>query len=386
MDGLVQSPVTGDNADGVNSEAGSLASGGATDGVPANVTTPVTSMAIADIKVGTRHRKDMGDIPGLAETIRHVGLLHPIVVRPDGTLIAGGRRLAAFKYLERTDIPVTVVDLAAIARGEYVENTERKDFTWSEAVEIKRALEPMEKAAAKERQLSGLKKGKESRPGNLPGREKGEARDKAAKATGKKARSLAKAEAVVQAAEAEPEKFGKLVEDMDRTGRVDGPHKRLKVIKQAAAIRAEPPPYPNKGPYRVIVADPPWAYEKRQEDPSHRGVLPYTSMSIEQICAEASKVLAIAHDDCLLWLWTTNHHMREAFEVLDAWGFQQKTILTWAKDKMGLGDWLRGQTEHCLMAVRGSPIVHLTNQTTVLHGPMREHSRKPDEFYALVEQ
>jgi len=42
--------------------------------------------------------------------------------------------------------------------------------------------------------------------------------------------------------------------------------------------------------------------------------------------------------------------------VLDAWGFEQKTILTWAKDKMGNGAWLRGQTEHCIMAVRETPL------------------------------
>jgi N6-adenosine-specific RNA methylase IME4 len=77
--------------------------------------------------------------------------------------------------------------------------------------------------------------------------------------------------------------------------------------------------------------------------------------------------------------------MREAFQVLDAWGFEQKTILTWAKERMGMGDWLRGQTEHCLLAVRGKPIVTLTNQTTLLHAPKRAHSQKPVEFYDLVE-
>ena len=76
--------------------------------------------------------------------------------------------------------------------------------------------------------------------------------------------------AIMRAAEAEPERFGKLVADMDRTGRVDGPFKRLKVARQAEAIRAEPPPYPGRGPYRVIVADPPWPYELRKKDPSHR--------------------------------------------------------------------------------------------------------------------
>ena len=52
---------------------------------------------------------------------------------------------------------------------------------------------------------------------------------------------------------------------------------------------------------------------------------------------------------------------------------------------MGLGRWLRSQSEFCIMAVKGKPAVKLTNQTTVIHGERREHSRKPDEFYKLVE-
>jgi N6-adenosine-specific RNA methylase IME4 len=60
-------------------------------------------------------------------------------------------------------------------------------------------------------------------------------------------------------------------------------------------------------------------------------------------------------------------------------------MLTWAKDRMGTGEWLRGQTEHCLLAVKGRPVITLTNQTTVIQGPVREHSRKPDDFYTLVE-
>ena len=73
-------------------------------------------------------------------------------------------------------------------------------------------------------------------------------------------------------------------------------------------------------------------------------------------------------------------------EILRAWGgFEPKTLLTWVKDRMGYGDWLRCQSEHCIMAVRGKPVVTLTNQTTVLHAPVRGHSVKPREFYDLVE-
>jgi N6-adenosine-specific RNA methylase IME4/ParB-like chromosome segregation protein Spo0J len=329
---------------------------------------------IADIKVGERHRRDMGDIAGLAASMAELGLLQPIVVRPDGKLIAGERRLRAAEQLGWTNIPVTVVDLEAVVRGEFAENAVRKDFTLSEAVAIKRALEPLERAKAKERMLAGKPSGKFPR---------GRALDKVARVVGKDRRTIEKAEAIVDAAASEPERFGKLLDDMDRTGRVNGLFKRLKVAKQAAEIRKEPPPLPGRGPYRVIVADPPWPYEIRREDPSHRANTPYPQMSIAQICAV--KVQDIAHPDCVLFLWTTNYHMRHAFTVLDAWGFEDRTILTWAKDKMGTGDWLRGQTEHCLMAGRGKPALMLTNQTTLLRGAVREHSQKPIEFYDLVE-
>jgi len=161
------------------------------------------------------------------------------------------------------------------------------------------------------------------------------------------------------------------------------------IIKQrekaevAEQLRAEPLP-PINGPYRVIAIDPPWTYTKRAEDTTHRGRLPYPEMGDEAILS--LPVSELAHDDCVLWLWTTNAHIHLAFHCLERWGFTHKTILTWVKDRMGVGDWLRGQTEHCLMAVKGRPTTTLTNQTTALHGPMREHSRKPDEFFALVDK
>jgi N6-adenosine-specific RNA methylase IME4 len=345
----------------------------------------VSDRAISDIRVGKRHRVDLGDVAGLGASILEVGLLHPVVVRPDGLLIAGERRLEACKAIGMARIPVTVVDLADVVLGELAENSARKDFLPSEMVAIKRAIEPI---------IATPHGGSRATPlPQLPLTESkvetfhlasGKTRDKAAAYAGVSGRTLEKAEAIVKAAEAEPERFSKLLDDMDRTRRVDGPYKRLKVMRQAEAIRAEKPSLPGRGPYRVIAADPPWPYEIRKEDPSYRATHPYPQMSIADICA--MPVGDLAHDDCILWLWTTNHHIREAFGVLDAWGFQHKTILTWVKDRMGTGDWLRGQTEHAMMAVRGKPTVELTNQTTVIHGPMRANSQKPEEFYRFVEK
>jgi N6-adenosine-specific RNA methylase IME4 len=106
-------------------------------------------------------------------------------------------------------------------------------------------------------------------------------------------------------------------------------------------------------------------------------------MAIEEI--KALPVESIAAEDAILWLWTTNAHLRVAFEVAEAWGFEYKSLLTWVKDRMGTGEWLRGQTEHCLLAGRGKPIFIHGNHTTVIDAVRREHSRKPQEFYALVE-
>jgi N6-adenosine-specific RNA methylase IME4 len=337
------------------------------------------TLPIDQIVVGERHRKELGDIDGLARWIDDIGgLMHPVVVRPDGRLIAGQRRILACRQLGWTEIPDRYLDLDDVERGEFAENASRKDFTPSELVDIGEAIERRERERARIRQAHGG-----PRSGNLPERTKGDARDKTATLLGVSGRTYEKAKAVVEAAHAEPERFGKLQADMDRTGRVNGVYRRLRIEKQAELIRAEPPPLPGNGPYRVAVIDLPWPYEKRDNDPSHRAARPYPTMAITEM--RALPIASLMHTDSILWPWTTNHHMRETYELLDAWGFEVKTILTWAKDKMGTGDWLRGQTEHALMAVRGKPVVTLTNQTTLLHAPTPGHSVKPREFYDLVE-
>ena len=110
------------------------------------------TMNIDQIQVGFRYRKDLGDLRPLADSISEVGLLHPVVVTPEGRLIAGQRRLEACRLLGWTDVPVTVVDLYQAARGEAHENLVRKDLLPSEIVALKRAIEPLDRRDARERQ------------------------------------------------------------------------------------------------------------------------------------------------------------------------------------------------------------------------------------------
>ena len=129
--------------------------------------TPRTRL-IAEIRIGKRHRRDLGDIGALAENIKSIGLLHPIVVTPTKYLIAGARRLQACSRLGWKEIPVTIVDLGEIVKGEFAENAHRKDLLPTEIDAIRRVLEPLEKAAAKKRMGDGGRGKKGAKVSNLP--------------------------------------------------------------------------------------------------------------------------------------------------------------------------------------------------------------------------
>ena len=146
--------------------------------------------------------------------------------------------------------------------------------------------------------------------------------------------------------------------------------------------------------YSSIVIDPPWFYQLRKDDKTHRNRIPYPPMKIEEILKLPVPDLC-NQDGAVLWLWFTNNHMIEASQCIEHWGFELKTILTWLKvskagnPRIGTGHWLRNCTEHCILATKGkvtsfSHAKTLTNDSTILMSPRREHSRKPDEFYELV--
>ena len=291
--------------------------------------------------------------------------------------------------------PAMLADLPFELAAEISENLFRKDWTPSEIDAIRRRWEALLKAQAKQNQAaagpSSGRGAKRNGGGNFPQALKGKTRDKIGAFAGVSGRTVEKIAAIVDAADANPEKFGRFKDDMDRTGRVNGPFNRVKNMIQAERIRAEPPPLPGNGPYRGAMADAAWAYEPDDDDAPHRGVLPYPTMSIAQLCA--LDVASIMHSDSVLAFWVTNFILARGLHVpvLRAWGgFEPKTVLTWLKDRVGRGHWLKGQTEHLVIATRGSPIVTLTDQTTLLRGPFHlvckgAHSTKPVEAYSFFE-
>jgi len=156
-----------------------------------------------------------------------------------------------------------------------------------------------------------------------------------------------------------------------------------KIEEQIAEISKENLERP-KGNYDVIVIDPPWSYgsEKAYDPDGFRGTCPYPTMQQNELL----KIKLPTKDDCVIWLWTTNTHIPQAFELLEEWGFAPKTILTWNKVNIGIGRWLRNVTEHCILAVKGSPVWTNKTYSTLLTEKRTEHSTKPESFYKLVDE
>jgi len=193
--------------------------------------TPPTrpTLPLSRIKLGQRFRRDLGNIDALTDSIREVGLLHPIVVDADGNLIAGQRRLAACHLLGMKDIPVTIVELddAGRLRAEQDENITPKSFTPSEAVAIAAAIKDRVKTPH-----GGDRKTSESR-GKVSTLNPGKTRDKAAEFVGMSGRTLEKATAVVEAAAADPE-LEHVVDEMDRTGKVDPAYRKITATRTSS--------------------------------------------------------------------------------------------------------------------------------------------------------
>lgn len=134
--------------------------------------------------------------------------------------------------------------------------------------------------------------------------------------------------------------------------------------------------------YDVIYADPPWRYNDRRCNGGCENH--YTTMKLNEI--KMLPVKELAEKDCVLFLWTTYPMLKESLELMEAWGFCYKTIaFQWIKLNkngkgkfFGLGRWTRGNTEPCLLAVKGKPHRENNSISQIIEEPLRKHSKKPD--------
>jgi N6-adenosine-specific RNA methylase IME4 len=150
-----------------------------------------------------------------------------------------------------------------------------------------------------------------------------------------------------------------------------------------------------QGSYTTILADPPWQFQNRtgKMAPEHKRLLRYPTMELEEIFELPVRNLASA--TAHLYLWVPNALLAEGLEVMRRWGFTYKSNLVWYKirkdagpDGRGVGFYFRNVTELVLFGVRGSMRTLQPGRTQVnlLATRKREHSRKPDEIYDLIER
>lgn len=147
--------------------------------------------------------------------------------------------------------------------------------------------------------------------------------------------------------------------------------------------------------FGTILADPPWQFQNRtgKVAPEHKRLSRYDTMTLDDICS--LPVEDIAADPSHLYLWVPNALLPEGLKVMDSWGFRYVSNIVWHKirkdggsDGRGVGFYFRNVTELLLFGVKGKNARTLApgrRQVNMMQSRKREHSRKPDEQYKLIE-
>jgi len=324
------------------------------------------------------------ELRALRESILAQGVLHPIVIsagpaRP-GEIVDGRARQSICSELG-LDVPSSERSFASETEFRLFRlatNVQRRQLPVAYRIRLGMALEPLEseRAAARRAQAKGRRRGEKALPVVLPG-ESGETRERVARLVGLKPSTYERGAKVLR--EGSPELVGRFEAGQET---VNGAYTRLRHEQQRAAKNAlaqrlkESPQSVPSGRWPVAALDPPWPYEN----------LPYPPLSLEQIAA--LPILDLLTDDAIVWLWTTDRFIGDAIAIAtERWGLTLRKILVWDKVRAGRPTpWLRGQTEYCLLLTRGNPPFEPGNETNLIRERAREHSRKPEAFYAFVER
>ena len=148
--------------------------------------------------------------------------------------------------------------------------------------------------------------------------------------------------------------------------------------------------------FSTVLADPPWQFQNKtgKMAPEHKRLNRYPTMTLQEI--KDLPVEAIVEDRAHLYLWVPNALLPDGLEVMKHWGFEYKSNIVWYKirkdggpDRRGVGFYFRNVTEMLLFGVRGKDVRTLRRgrtQENIISSRKREHSRKPDEQYEIIEE
>jgi len=170
-----------------------------------------------------------------------------------------------------------------------------------------------------------------------------------------------------------------IIRNIDRFKR---DRRRIDTFQRLQAQAESAPEWPT-GRYSVIYADPPWEDDfgfTGREVERH-----YPVMALDDI--KALPVYEISTPDAVLFLWALPHMLPKALDVMAHWCFEYRTCMVWAKDRIGLGQWVRNQHELLLIGRRGQfpPPPEELRSPSLIEAPVSEHSAKPEVFAEMIE-
>jgi N6-adenosine-specific RNA methylase IME4 len=300
------------------------------------------------------------------------GLRVPIEINDENVVLDGRQRLRAARDLGHESVPIRVVETADELDYMLRAALLRRQLNASQCAALVVEFEGYDelRTEGRERQRANLRQASEV--ATLPPR--GKTRDLAAGWAGVSARTV---QDVVTVHENDKDLFERV-----KRGEL-GAALAARRVRRGLRDRSLPPPPPLPGgPFELIYADPPWRLGN--PDGPHAPESHYPTMALEEI-----KALPIpAGEDAVLFLWAVSGLLPQAFEVIEAWGFEYKTQLVWIKPSIGPGVWLRNRHEPLLVARRGAfpPPEAEDRVDSVLEAPRGRHSQKPEAVYELIER
>jgi N6-adenosine-specific RNA methylase IME4/ParB-like chromosome segregation protein Spo0J len=340
----------------------------------------------------------------LLASVKSKGVMVPLTITSENVIISGHRRYEAAKMAGLEIVPVGIATFeseldeleAIIEFNRQREKTfvqKMKEAETLEAIEAQRAKNRMAAAGASAAPGKAAGKGKEI----LPDLSQGQTRDKVAQQTGigsgktyevakkiwNKAKEgdeaaqdvvsrIEKGELTIHGAKKELEKEQKV--EQKRQERDVKNAEIMKIIESGALEHVSE--------FEIVLADPPWRYDFSETE-CREIENNYPTATIEDICSHAPKTTP----DSILFLWATAPKLREAMQVVDAWGFTYRTHAVWDKCKIGMGYWFRGQHELLIVATKGkaSPPIAENRVSSIFKESRTEHSKKPDCVYEWIE-
>jgi len=383
---------------------------------------------IKEIKINKNRRKvDDKKIKELSESIKELGLLNPITINTDKTLIAGMHRLEACKLLGYDEIKVNIVNLDSLLSelAEIDENLIRNELDWIDGdKQLARRKYIYEELHPETKHGNTKERNEKVKRNNFVSQKT--FTENTADKVGVTARSIqtsikrsndivedlkpklkeldvSKTEGTLISRQ-EPEvqkKIVKLLEkkkisvtDAIKEIKKEEKKEKLKEKKRDYDLRIESKSnndfnvdiFDTKETFRVIYADPAWSYNDKQNTPQLGGAAKhYDTMSISEICL--LPVNKISQKDSVLFLWVTSPLLEDAFKVVSSWGFKYKTSFIWDKVKHNMGHYNSVRHEILLVCTKGS----CTPDNKKLYDSVQSierndnHSEKPIEFLNIID-